>query len=83
MSKALGGREEDVAIDVQGFAFGYLSLGRRRAQGILAPMYVASVVVDGGEKGERSAHVVAVAGTPTTYLRLPVGGRPAATSRAA
>ena len=83
VSKALGGREEDVAIDVQGFAFGYLSLGRRRAQGILAPMYVASVVVDGGEKGERSAHLVAVAGTSTTYLRLPVGGRPAAISRAA
>ncbi|WP_028049070.1 hypothetical protein [Cellulomonas sp. URHD0024] len=83
LSKALGGREEDVTLDARGFAFGYLSLGRRRSQGLLAPMYVASVSVDGDEKGERSAHMVAVAGTQETYLRLPVGGRPASIRRAA
>ncbi len=83
LSRLLGGREEDVRLDAQQFAFGYVSLGRRRAQALLAPMYLASVVVDGGEEGERSAHVVAVAGSEKQYLRLPVGVRPAAVQRPA
>lgn len=83
LSRLLDGREEEVRLDPQLFAFGYLSLGRRRAQSVLAPMYVAAVTVDGGEEGERSAHVVAVAGSEKQYLRLPVGVRPAAVQRPA
>jgi hypothetical protein len=83
LSRLLGGREEDVRLDPQLFAFGYLSLGRRRAQALLAPMYVAAVTVDGGEEGERSAHLVAVAGSEKQYLRLPVGVRTSSTQRSA
>lgn len=83
LSRLLAGREEDVRLDPQLFAFGYLSLGRRRSQQLLAPMYVAAVTVDGGDEGERSAHVVAVAGSEKQYLRLPVGVRTVATQRSA
>ncbi|GIG22730.1 hypothetical protein Cch01nite_34540 [Cellulomonas chitinilytica] len=83
VSKMLGGQEEDVVLDAQSFAFGYLSLGRRRAQALLAPMYVAAITVDGGPERERSAHVVAVAGSEQQYLKLPTGVRPAAAPRVA
>ncbi|GEL94790.1 hypothetical protein [Cellulomonas composti] len=81
--KALGGKLGDVEVDPQMFAFGYLSLGRRRAQSLLAPMFVAALAVDGGREQERSAHVIAVPGTPDKFLRLPSGVRPVATVRAA
>ncbi len=83
VSKMLGGQEEDVELDAQSFAFGYLSLGRRRAQALLAPMYVAAVAVDGGPERERSAHVIAVAGSEQQYLRLPTGVRPGTSPRVA
>jgi hypothetical protein len=83
LSRMLGGQEEDVVLDAQSFAFGYLSLGRRRAQALLAPMYVAAVTVDGGPERERSAHVVAVTGSEQQYLKLPTGVRPTATPRVA
>lgn len=83
LSRLLEGREEDVRLEPQLFAFGYLSLGRRRAQSVLAPMYVAAVTVDGGEETERSAHLVAVTGSEKQYLRLPVGVRTAAERRSA
>lgn len=83
VSRILAGREEDVELRPELFAFGYLSLGRRRSQGLLAPMFVAGVSVDGGPEAERSAHVVAVAGSDQQYLKLPVGVRPTTTPRAA
>jgi hypothetical protein len=57
------------------FRFGYLSLGRRRRQGLLAPFYIASVAVE--RKSEASAHVIAVPATDEEFVRLPAG-RPAA-----
>ena len=43
------------------FRFGYLSLSRRHTQGLLAPFYIASVVVE--REDEASAHVIAVPGS--------------------
>lgn len=53
------------------FRFGYLSLGRRRAQSILAPFYLASLSLRHEE--ESTAHVIAVAGSQDQYLKLPLG----------
>jgi hypothetical protein len=63
------------------FRFGYLSLGRRHTQALLAPFYIASVAAQ--HEFESSAHVIAVAGSEEQYLRLPPGRRASAPNRQA
>lgn len=64
------------------FRFGYLSMGRRQAQGLLAPFYIASVRVERKES-EASAHVIAVPGSDEQFVRLPSGHRASAARRLA
>ncbi|MFI6739257.1 hypothetical protein ACIBI9_40580 [Nonomuraea sp. NPDC050451] len=80
--KAFGDLEElkDVRLVPEWFRFGYLALGRRRSQAVLAPFYVASISVDRPE-AEASAHVIAVPGTEDQFVRLPAGQRSSAPSR--
>ena len=52
--------------------FGYLDLGKRKAQRVLAPSYVARVVLR--HKTVRQAYVLAVRATERAYLELPVYG---------
>jgi hypothetical protein len=63
------------------YRFGYLSLSRRQAQGVLAPFYIASIAVE--HEHERSAHVIAVPGSEEQFVRLPAGRRSAAPRRQA
>jgi len=67
--------------------YGYLNLGKRKAQRVLAPAYVAQVVLQ--HKDERQAYMFAVSATEKSYLpicqcaheALPTNGRvPAATA---
>jgi hypothetical protein len=62
---------EGVEVSPDWFRFGYLSLGRSRAQSILAPFYVASLSLQHEE--ESTAHVIAVAGSRDQYLKIPRG----------
>ena len=55
----------------QWFRFGYLSLGPRREQRVLAPFYLASVKIE--RDLEVSAHVTAVPGSMEHFVRLPPG----------
>jgi hypothetical protein len=52
--------------------FGYLDLGKRKPQRVLAPAYVARVVLR--HKTARQAYVLAVRATERAYLELPVYG---------
>jgi hypothetical protein len=52
--------------------FGYLDLGKRKTQRVLAPGYVAQVVLR--HKTGRQAYVLAVRATERAYLDLPVYG---------
>jgi hypothetical protein len=52
--------------------FGYLDLGKRKTQRVLAPAYVAQVVLR--HKTVRQAYVLAVRATERAYLDLPVYG---------
>jgi hypothetical protein len=64
------GREQlpgDV-IESQTMQFGYLDLGKRKAQRLLAPAFVAQVVLR--HKLERQAYVLAVSATEKTYLPI-------------
>ncbi|MEU8246618.1 hypothetical protein [Nonomuraea sp. NPDC048916] len=63
----------------QWFRWGYLSLGRRRAQALLAPFYLASLTIR--REHETSAHLVAVPATDERFVHLPSGRRPAPRSR--
>lgn len=58
---------EDV-IESQSMQFGYLNLGKRKTQRLLAPAYVAHVVLR--HKMERQAYILAVAATEKTYLPI-------------
>jgi hypothetical protein len=51
---------------------GYLDLGKRKAQRVLAPSYVAQIVLR--HKQVRQAYVLAVAATEKPYLELPLFG---------
>jgi hypothetical protein len=80
--KSFGGRSpQDVRVTPEWFRFGYLSLGRRRPQGVLAPFYVAAVGVE--HEQEATAHILVAAGSAQRYLRLPTGQSAAARSRPA
>ncbi|WP_426195783.1 hypothetical protein [Massilia sp. DWR3-1-1] len=52
--------------------FGYLDLGKRKAQQVLAPSYVAQITVV--HKFERQAYVLAVPATERSYQQLQVAG---------
>ena len=77
VAKMVDGSEEGELVP-EWFAYGYLSLGRRRAQSVLAPLWIASVSVVGVT---RSAHLIPVQGSDETFLKLPTGARAAATQR--
>lgn len=82
----LTGGSEDAVLTADSFQFGYLSLGRRRAQAVLAPMYLAAVSIapqEGREDQTRSAHVVAVPGSNEQFLKLPRAAAAARTRRTA
>lgn len=81
MVKAFGGLEELPGTEVvaESFRFGYLDLGRRREQALLAPFYVASLAVQG--EYEHSAHLIVVPGSDEQFIRLPAGQRAASTAR--
>lgn len=73
VAKKLGSKEFGDAVTAESFSFGYLGLGRRRAQAVLAPFFVATVIIDGGRDGTRSAHVIPVAGSQERFIKLPRG----------
>jgi hypothetical protein len=52
--------------------FGYLDLGKRKTQRVLAPAYVAQVVLR--HEMERQAYMLAVPATERPYLQLPLYG---------
>ena len=82
----LTGGSEDAALVADSFGFGYLALGRRRAQAVLAPMYLAAISIaplEGKEGQTKSAHVIAVPGSPERFLKLPSAAAAARTRRAA
>jgi len=56
----------------QFFRFGYLSLPKRKAQRLLAPVYVAAIEIKGAE--ERQGYLFAVPATEKTYLPLCLDG---------
>jgi hypothetical protein len=55
-------------LESQTMQFGYLDLGKRKAQRLLAPAFVAQVVLR--HKLERQAYVLAVQATEKTYLPI-------------
>lgn len=59
--------------------FGYLDLGKRKAQRVLAPAYVARIVLR--HRGVRQGYVLAVPATEKPYLELPLFGSEAAVKR--
>lgn len=60
------------AIESAEMRFGYLDLGKRKSQHVLAPVYVAQIAI--AHKLERQAYVLAVNGTERPYLDLPLFG---------
>ncbi len=68
------GREQwpDDVLESARIEFGYLDLGKRKAQRLLAPAYVAHVVLR--HKLERQAYVLAVQATEKTYLPICLRG---------
>ncbi|SRR6266487_2892819 len=65
----------------QGMRFGYLSLGKRKPQNVLAPHYIAGIAINGEEA---QAYQFVVPATEKTYLPLCQAGKhapPAQTRR--
>jgi hypothetical protein len=60
------------AISEARLLFGYLDLGKRKAQQVLAPTYVAQITVQ--HKLERQAYVLAVPATERSYQQLHTAG---------
>jgi hypothetical protein len=67
------------AVVSQTMRFGYLDLGKRKAQRVLAPVFVAQVVLR--HRLETQGYVFAVAATERPYLELPLFGTEALASR--
>jgi hypothetical protein len=59
--------------------FGYLDLGKRKPQRVLAPAYVANIVLR--HRRVRQAYVLATAATERPYLNFPVFGSEAVVTR--
>jgi hypothetical protein len=67
------------AIESAVMQFGYLDLGKRKPQRVLAPAYVARIVLR--HRGVRQGYVLAVAATDKPYLDLPLFGSEAPVTR--
>jgi len=81
LSALLGQREIPTdAVESAIMQFGYLDLGKRKPQRVLAPAYVAKIVLR--HKTVRQGYVLAVAATERPYLNLPVFGSEAVLTRA-
>lgn len=75
LASVLGNAKERLpaeAVRVRSMQFGYLDLGKRKAQRVLAPVYVAQVEVR--HKLETQGYVFAVAATERAYQELPLFG---------
>lgn len=75
LTSLLGKSKERMSGDVVQSAtmrFGYLDLGKRKAQRVLAPVFVAQIVLQ--HRLERQAYVLAVSATERPYLDLPLFG---------
>jgi hypothetical protein len=73
LASVLGVREVPADIVQSAVLYlGYLDLGKRKAQRVLAPSYVAQIVLR--HKQVRQAYVLAVAATEKPYLELPLFG---------
>lgn len=71
LTSLLGQAKESVpddALEWQAMRFGYLNLGKRKAQRLLAPVFMAQVTLQ--HKLERQAYVFAVSATEKPYLPL-------------
>jgi hypothetical protein len=80
LSSLLGQREipADAVVSAT-LAFGYLDLGKRKPQRVLAPAYVAQIVLR--HRRVRQAYVLAAAATERPYLDIPVFGSEAPVTR--
>lgn len=78
---ALLGQREIPADTVESavMQFGYLDLGKRKPQRVLAPAYVAKIVLR--HRHVRQAYVLAAAATERPWLELPVFGSEAVVTR--
>jgi hypothetical protein len=80
LATLLGQREVPAdAVESAGMQFGYLDLGKRKPQRVLAPAYVAKIVLR--QRRVRQAYVLAVAATERTYLDIPLFGSEAPVTR--
>ena len=82
LSSLLGQGNETVprhAVESAILQFGYLDLGKRKPQRVLAPAYVARIVLR--HRGVRQGYVLAVAATEKPYLELPLFGSEAVVTR--
>ena len=68
------------AVVSQTMRFGYLDLGKRKAQRVLAPVFLAQIVLR--HRLETQGYVFAVPATERHYLELPLFGAEAVASRA-
>jgi hypothetical protein len=80
LSTLLGQREiPGDAVESATLEFGYLDLGKRKPQRVLAPAYVAKIVLR--HRRVRQAYVLAAAATERPYLEIPVFGSEAPVTR--
>jgi hypothetical protein len=80
LSSLLGQREiPGDAVESATLEFGYLDLGKRKPQRVLAPAYVAKIVLR--HRNVRQAYVLAAAATERPYLEIPVFGSEAPVTR--
>jgi len=80
LSSLLGQREiPGNTLESATMQFGYLDLGKRKPQRVLAPAYVAKIVLR--HKRVRQAYVLAAAATERPYLEIPVYGSEAPVTR--
>jgi hypothetical protein len=69
----------DDVVESAAMEFGYLDLGKRKPQRVLAPAYVAKIVLR--HRRVRQAYVLAAAATERPYLNFPVFGSEAVVTR--
>lgn len=82
LASVLGNAKEKLSGDMiasHAMRFGYIDLGKRKAQRVLAPVFVAQVVLR--HKLETQGYVIAVPATERHYLDLPLFGTEAGANR--
>lgn len=80
LSALLGQREiPEGLVESAAMEFGYLDLGKRKVQRVLAPVYVARVVLR--HRSVRQAYVLAARATERPHLELPLYGGDTAAQR--